>query len=457
MKNKTFVWKSDGQRRSVDLDQSTNYPTAVGLPDADGRLAFRDFVGRLASSLTGTLRNAYDIVSPSYPTIIQLWHHADGLSFIEYKFSGDRSEPSAFAEVGNDIAEIWFQLGKYESPPTHVAPPYVPSIKQIRSLVDRFWYYIRSIQGTTWPTSTLQEDNYQPWFCGLSDALQPLRPRWMAGVGWPVRVGRYLAVIIERFDDFTREIGWEELTQPEPRRSQYITDRFERFRQAYERPVYEAAISWQEGFMGLDSHKGIDDFADVGRAKGYGPTLTPEDGRAVFHDRHEAFVNAPRLGMTVPSIDINSAFHKVICEFLTNVDPILKKIEHETKPPLPPPSADNPTNVTPASITLVPAVLSTPPASETKFENLSLDSRAVAVAHEISASGKPVILAEVARRLGAERTKVYRDCPTLRSLINTDRAQRQDRKKSIPRGMKDPKTRKVETWQDVLRDDPDDE
>jgi hypothetical protein len=79
----------------------------------------------------------------------------------------------------------------------------------------------------------------------------------------------------------------------------------------------------------------------------------------------------------------------------------------------------------------------------------SLDSRAVGLAHEILAEGRAIIVAEVARKLGKERTSLY-DLPGFRALLEQDRASRDAAKQRRPRGTCDRLTGSVEAWLDVV-------
>ena len=79
---------------------------------------------------------------------------------------------------------------------------------------------------------------------------------------------------------------------------------------------------------------------------------------------------------------------------------------------------------------------------------ISLDSRAVGLAHEFFQAGKPINVAEVARMLGVERTKLYRGCPGFQAMVTQDRASAERAKKRRPRGSKDGETGQVEAWHD---------
>ena len=76
-----------------------------------------------------------------------------------------------------------------------------------------------------------------------------------------------------------------------------------------------------------------------------------------------------------------------------------------------------------------------------------LDSRAVGFAHEMIQAGRGINVAEVARSLGCDRTKMY-SLPGFRALVKQDRASREAAKARRPRGTKDRDTRTLEAWRD---------
>jgi hypothetical protein len=78
----------------------------------------------------------------------------------------------------------------------------------------------------------------------------------------------------------------------------------------------------------------------------------------------------------------------------------------------------------------------------------NLDSRAVGVAHEMLGKDGWINVSEVARRLGVERTALYRDCPAFRALRARDRQARDDRRKEFPSGSKDRASGRVECADD---------
>jgi hypothetical protein len=78
----------------------------------------------------------------------------------------------------------------------------------------------------------------------------------------------------------------------------------------------------------------------------------------------------------------------------------------------------------------------------------SLDSRAVGIAHEMLQKGDPINIAEVARRLGVDRTKLYRCCPGFQRVVEVDRQSNRDRKAGFRRGSKDRETGRIECADD---------
>lgn len=78
----------------------------------------------------------------------------------------------------------------------------------------------------------------------------------------------------------------------------------------------------------------------------------------------------------------------------------------------------------------------------------SLDSKAVGIAHEMLDRDNFINVAEVARRLGEDRTKLYRRCPAFRAMVAKDRESREAAKGGRPRGSKDRRHGTVEAWRD---------
>ena len=78
----------------------------------------------------------------------------------------------------------------------------------------------------------------------------------------------------------------------------------------------------------------------------------------------------------------------------------------------------------------------------------SLDSQAVGIAHEMLQGEGWINVAEVARRLGVERTKLYR-CPGFKAMVRTDRDEKRRRKAHYSRGSKDRQTRRLECADDA--------
>ncbi len=74
----------------------------------------------------------------------------------------------------------------------------------------------------------------------------------------------------------------------------------------------------------------------------------------------------------------------------------------------------------------------------------SLDSRAMGVAHEMMDVQGWINVAEVARRLGVTRTKLYRRCPAFKALLAVDRQVKMDRKAKYWSGPRDRRARRSE-------------
>jgi hypothetical protein len=83
----------------------------------------------------------------------------------------------------------------------------------------------------------------------------------------------------------------------------------------------------------------------------------------------------------------------------------------------------------------------------------SLDSRAVGIAHEMLEKDGSINIAEVARRLGVDRTKLYRSCPAFLAMARTDRQSNHDRKAGFHRGSKDRQTGRVECADECADDE----
>jgi hypothetical protein len=103
-----------------------------------------------------------------------------------------------------------------------------------------------------------------------------------------------------------------------------------------------------------------------------------------------------------------------------------------------------------------PTTAPNPTASQTENESCGetpgplpqgLESRAVGLGHEMLKRLGWINVTEVARRLGVERTKLYR-CTAFNALRLADRQQRQDRKSRYPKGSKDPYTGRTECASD---------
>jgi hypothetical protein len=71
-----------------------------------------------------------------------------------------------------------------------------------------------------------------------------------------------------------------------------------------------------------------------------------------------------------------------------------------------------------------------------------LDSQAVGIAHEMLEKDGWINVAEVARRLGEERTKLYRSCPAFSAMVRADRQAKTDRKAEYLDGPKHHRSRR---------------
>ena len=177
----------------------------------------------------------------------------------------------------------------------------IPSEEQVRDVYESLWAFLLK-NSLRCSAAFDQEDEFLPPFANLADTLRPVRPLIDANQGWPHPIGRGLRVIVEVFDEVTREWGWEILTEPDERRGQ-LESRKAWFRDEVERPLYEAALSWQAGCRGLECPPDIDHWAEEGRKFGFHPTMTPEEGQARFRPALERWHKVPRFGLCYPLID----------------------------------------------------------------------------------------------------------------------------------------------------------
>ena len=217
-------------------------------------------------------------------------------------------------------------IGEESFDPRHGHSRQAPEIDQVRLLRDRLQAFLNKSRSTC-GICFMEESDFLPSFSGLSDALRPLRSIPAEVEGWPHRIFRALPAIVEEFDAVTREWGWERLAEPEPRRSAYVAERQAWFASEVARPVYEAAISWQAGFRGLDFPSDVEKWADEGRKLGYKPILTHEEGQARFRLAHDRWYIEPRFGTVSPKLE-DSAYD-LLCRAFNLLDSALKQMSAE--------------------------------------------------------------------------------------------------------------------------------
>jgi hypothetical protein len=147
-----------------------------------------------------------------------------------------------------------------------------------------------------------QEDEYLPPYVCLYEALRSVRPVMDSVEGWAPedRVGDILRAIVDEFDAITETWGWQLVAVPEPARTSYVKDRKKWFRDNVERPMYEAAVSWQTGHKGLICP--VKDWAKKGREQGFTATMTAEQAEACFPKFRDAWMTTPRIGRHYPEL-----------------------------------------------------------------------------------------------------------------------------------------------------------
>ena len=84
-----------------------------------------------------TLLDADGVPTRFRPRMACLWQTADGSSFLEYRFSAHgRSARACYVDTDPETADAWFRANRYEPPASFSPPPRVPSVDQLRPVVD---------------------------------------------------------------------------------------------------------------------------------------------------------------------------------------------------------------------------------------------------------------------------------------------------------------------------------
>jgi hypothetical protein len=193
----------------------------------------------------------------------------------------------------------------------------IPSHAELIKLTEALQAFLdqgRSNYGKTWE----QEDHLVPCFVRVAEALRPIRPSIDSVCGWPHRIGRALRTILAKFDEITEAWGWGQVAAPEPERSAYLKQRRAWFEENVQRPMFEAALSWQAGCRTLSCP--IDSIADTGRERGYKATMTPEEGESRFESLQGRWIRVPSFGTCHPIIgDEDSIILSRACSMIDSV------------------------------------------------------------------------------------------------------------------------------------------
>lgn len=281
--------------------------------------------------------------------------------------AGLRPEPD-----GNRSAPPGAMTAPPVIPPASPTTPLIPSLDQLRAVADALGALFRQVEQSIWLSCCWQqEEHVEPWFVRMADALRPVRSQARSVQGWPHRVGRGLPLVIEAFDEVARDWGWERMADAEPERSNYRTERFRRFEEDANRPRLEAAIAWQEGRPGEGCPPDIDDLADEGRGKGYGPAPVSEGWETHFRSAHHAYLAACRLGRKFPCIDAGSDQRKKLAIGFEALNSALEQLGKGAAAPTASPLAVAPP-IPPDPLTPdhnTPATNSRPPASSGQVSN----------------------------------------------------------------------------------------
>jgi hypothetical protein len=167
------------------------------------------------------------------------------------------------------------------------------------------------------------------WFIDLADAIRPIRPLAATCNGWPDKVRPALLEIIETFDTVAEDWGWGKLAEPEPRRSEYVKERIDRYKESIARPLYESALSIHAAWRRpTDCEPLIFEIANDGVAMGYTATMTPEEGRIRFPRASAAFEATPCLGRKFPVLTVAlesrlTAATKIILDAVLEVERLI--------------------------------------------------------------------------------------------------------------------------------------
>jgi hypothetical protein len=224
----------------------------------------------------------------------------------------------------------------------------------------------------------------------------------------------------------------------------------------------------------------VDDLADEGRSLGFEARMSPGEGEARFGDTEKRWMILPRFGTRYPEISnqqednltkawilINSILKAIVPECVAHpnggalseakdVEPGAQLVRPAPESP-PPPAPSDKTEGEQSTGEKPPGPPGRVTTSRTSRKNKSprastgqavpqaLDSRAVGFAHEMLNQEQRINVAEIARRLECERTKLY-DLTGFMALVKQDRASREAAKLRRPRGTKDRDTRTLEAW-----------
>jgi hypothetical protein len=141
----------------------------------------------------------------------------------------------------------------------------------------------------------------------LADALRALGPDERAALRGR---SRRASVVIDDMDSILRDIvgalHWgEKMMSPPAERGSFTAELHRLFRERFEAPLWEAALSWEQGFSSADyaREKFALEMAQRGRDEKLHPTLSAEAGRERFNQLVAQVGEVFRYGPVEPRVD----------------------------------------------------------------------------------------------------------------------------------------------------------
>ena len=114
-----------------------------------------------------------------------------------------------------------------------------------------------------------------------------------------IQIRRDINKIGEKIRGRFRHWGWSYLLSAQGMHE--VDRRMVAHRKTEYLPLLEAALSWRSG-TDVEEHSYADSLANEAEGLGIVPTMTPEEGKRVFWDRHRAWYMTPALGESIPSV-----------------------------------------------------------------------------------------------------------------------------------------------------------